>query len=218
MAKYIAPKATKRRSEAMRQLYEQALMGANNVASTEPDFYNFVERDAQADADFLKNRTEFDKAIDNLYSTIGVENPDVSKIDTAGIDNTAVNNGTGVGVEDVVEDATAGSKATKIPGTLKELGAKALGFAKAHPYKAGGAAILGGINTAGLFDNSEIAGQAIGGIAGGVVPALMGANPYTAAMISMGGGALGSLYDKLVAKKKAEEVVQQQMYNEQGQY
>jgi hypothetical protein len=157
MAKYTAPKATKHRSEAMRQLYEQAV--------------------AQA-----------------------------------AMGNTPV--------ENQVADTTAANaqNAFKIPGNLKELGTKALGFAKAHPYKAGGAAILGGINTAGLFDNSEIAGQAIGGVAGGVIPAMLGANPYTAAMISMGGGALGSLYDKLVAKKKQEEAMQQQMYNEQGVY
>lgn len=104
---------------------------------------------------------------------------------------------------------------------LKDLSTKLLGTVKTHPWKSAGAGILGGINTAGLFDNSQMGGQLIGGLGGAAIPLAINAlaktniSPYWTAMSSMGGGALGSLFDKLIAKKKEEEAMMQQY---QGQY
>ena len=92
---------------------------------------------------------------------------------------------------------------------LKELASKLWGFAKANPGKAIGAGTLGAGNLAGLLDNEYWGGQAIGGTLGGLGSALFKANPYTGAMVSMGGGLLGSLFDKLRAKKAEEQAMAQ---------
>lgn len=79
-----------------------------------------------------------------------------------------------------------------------------LGAAKAHPFKTAGLVGLGAGNIGGLMDNNKFGGQ-LGGLAlGGLGSYLAGASPYTAAMMTMGGGALGSLFDKLRAKKEQQ--------------
>ncbi len=87
-------------------------------------------------------------------------------------------------------------------GNPGDLGALALGAAKAHPFKTAGLVGLGAGNIGGLMDNNKFGGQ-LGGLAlGGLGSYLMGASPYTAAMMTMGGGELGALFDKLRAKKE----------------
>lgn len=89
-----------------------------------------------------------------------------------------------------------------------QLGSLALGAAKAHPFKTAGLVGLGASNIGGLTDNDKFGGQ-LGGLAlGGLGSYLMEANPYTAAMMTMGGGALGSLFDKLRAQKEQEQQAQ----------
>lgn len=83
---------------------------------------------------------------------------------------------------------------------------------KTHPYLSAGIGAMGAANIAGLVDDNKIGGQLVGGLAGGVIPAMMGANPMTAIALGLGGGTLGSLFDKLRAKKEAE---QQTMYQQQ---
>lgn len=83
---------------------------------------------------------------------------------------------------------------------------------KAHPLAAAGMGAMGAANIAGLVDDDKIGGQLVGGLAGGVIPAMMGANPMTAIALGLGGGTLGSLFDKLRAKKELE---QQSMYQQQ---
>lgn len=86
-----------------------------------------------------------------------------------------------------------------------QLGSLALGATKAHPFKAAGLLGLGAGNVGGLMDNNKFGGQ-LGGLAlGGLGSYLMGTNPYTAAMLTMGGGELGALFDKLRARKEMEE-------------
>ena len=86
-------------------------------------------------------------------------------------------------------------------------------------YNKPGAAITAGLagmaNFGGLTDNSEFLGQAIGGIGGGILGKSLGLAGPNAALI---GGALGSFYDKLQAKKKEEEKMQQMMYASKGRY
>lgn len=90
------------------------------------------------------------------------------------------------------------------PG-IGDLGSLALSAAKAHPFKTAGLVGLGASNIGGLMDNNKFGGQ-LGGLAlGGLGSYLSGASPYTAAMLTMGGGALGSLFDKLRAKKEQEQ-------------
>lgn len=88
---------------------------------------------------------------------------------------------------------------------------------KAHPFKAAGLGIGAGMNIAGLFDNDKIGGQLLGTGAGVALPALLtklGAlssiTPMGRIGWALGGGALGSLYDKLMAKKEEEQAMAQQ--------
>ena len=84
---------------------------------------------------------------------------------------------------------------------------------KANPWQSAGLGALGVANIAGLIDDDKIGGQLVGGLAGGVIPAVMGANPMTAIALGLGGGTLGSIFDKLRAKKELE---QQSMYQKQS--
>lgn len=75
-----------------------------------------------------------------------------------------------------------------------------------HPFKTMGLIGLGAGNIGGLTDNDKFGGQ-LGGLAlGGLgAHALAAGNPYVAAMMTMGGGALGSLFDKLRAQREQEQ-------------
>ena len=104
---------------------------------------------------------------------------------------------------------------------LSTTGRLLLNQIKDHPFKAAGAGILGAGNIAGLFDNQNLAGQIGGGVLGATaVPWALGkmgvgVSPYLKVMTTLGGGYLGSLFDKLMAKKAEEE---QMMQSYQGQY
>ena len=88
--------------------------------------------------------------------------------------------------------------------SIGQLGKLAIGAASEHPFKTAGLVGLGAGNVGGLMDNNKFGGQ-LGGLAlGGLGSYLMGANPYTAAMVTMGGGALGALFDKLRAKREQQ--------------
>lgn len=86
-----------------------------------------------------------------------------------------------------------------------QMGSLALGAAKAHPFKTAGLLASGLGNVGGLTDNDKFGAQ-LGGLAlGGLGSYMLGLDPYAAAMMTMGGGNLGSLFDKLRAKKEAEQ-------------
>lgn len=76
---------------------------------------------------------------------------------------------------------------------------------KAHPWASAGLGALGAANVAGIMDDDKIGGQLIGGIGGGLLAAAAKANPMTATAVGLGGGMLGSLFDKLRAKKELEQ-------------
>ena len=87
----------------------------------------------------------------------------------------------------------------------------------AHPFKAAGLGALGAVNVAGLFDNEQIGGQLIGTGAGIALPALLtklgaisSVSPMGRVAWTLGGGALGSLFDRLRAKKAEEQAMAQQ--------
>lgn len=91
-------------------------------------------------------------------------------------------------------------------GDLGDIGALALGAAKEHPFKTIGLAGLGAGNIGGLMDNKKFGGQLAGlGLGGLGALSLASGNPYMAAMLTMGGGELGALFDKLRARKELEE-------------
>lgn len=103
--------------------------------------------------------------------------------------------------------AAAGSGGPGGPGGPNlPLGSLAFNAAKAHPFKTAGLVGLGASNIGGLTDNNKFGGQ-LGGLAlGGLgAHALAQGNPYLQAIITMGGGALGSLFDKLRARKEMEQ-------------
>ena len=90
----------------------------------------------------------------------------------------------------------------------------------ANRLKTAGLGITGAMNLAGLFDNDQMGGQIIGSLGGLGAGAIAGAigipiGGYGKALMTTTGGALGSLFDKLIAKKKEEEAMMQQY---QGQY
>lgn len=93
--------------------------------------------------------------------------------------------------------------------SMSQLAKLAAQSARLHPFKTAGLVGLGAGNIGGLMDNNKFGGQ-LGGLAlGGLGSYLAGANPYTAAMLTMGGGELGALFDKLRAKR---EQPQQPLY------
>lgn len=89
-------------------------------------------------------------------------------------------------------------------------------LAKSNRAATAGMGVLTALNLAGLFDNKQVGGQLIGSAAGAAIPALlmkgglMKSNPVLGLAISQGGGALGSLFDKLRAKKAEEQAMAQQ--------
>jgi hypothetical protein len=92
-----------------------------------------------------------------------------------------------------------------------------------HKLKSAGLRLLGAGNVAGLFDNPNIIGQLVGlggGLAAGkLLPGALKMKPFTnsgVALATMGGGFLGSLFDKLMAAKAEEEAAMQAAYA--GQY
>ena len=91
-------------------------------------------------------------------------------------------------------------------GNFGDLGALALGAAKNHPFKTAGLVGLGAGSVGGLMDNNKFGGQLAGlGLGGLGALSLASGNPYMAAMLTMGGGELGALFDKLRARKELEE-------------
>lgn len=89
--------------------------------------------------------------------------------------------------------------------SIPQLGSLAVGAIREHPVKAMGLGALGLGNIGGLTDNDKFGGQ-LGGLAlGGLgAHALASGNPYLQAMLTMGGGELGALFDKLRAKREQE--------------
>jgi hypothetical protein len=88
---------------------------------------------------------------------------------------------------------------------------------KAHPVKSTAIGLLGAGNVAGLLDNSKIFGQLAGAGAGVGIPFAVNAiakKPIFGVpgkvMFGLGGGALGSLFDVLMAKKEEQEMLNQQ--------
>lgn len=97
--------------------------------------------------------------------------------------------------------------------SLPQLGKLGLGAASAHPFATGAGLLTGGMNVAGLMDNDKFGGQ-LGGLAlGGLASYFGGLNPGYAYLATTAGGALGSLFDKLRAKREAE-AQQAQMYQQ----
>lgn len=107
-----------------------------------------------------------------------------------------------------VEVAGSAKPVNALMNTVRTAG----GAVKTHPFAAGALGLAGAANIAGLVDNNKVGGQLIGGAAGAALPALFGASPMTTIALGATGGALGSLFDKLRAKKEAE---QQSMYQQQ---
>lgn len=94
--------------------------------------------------------------------------------------------------------------------TLGQLGKLGLGAASEHPFLAGAGALTAGMNIAGLTDNDKFGGQLGGAALGGLASWGLGLNPGYAYLATTAGGALGSLFDKLRAKREQEAALAQQ--------
>lgn len=110
--------------------------------------------------------------------------------------------------------AALGTQGNGVEGiNAGQLGSLALGAAKAHPFKTAGLVGSGLANIGGLTDNDKFGGQLAGLGLGGLGAHLLATqNPYAAAMMTLGGGTLGSLFDKLRARKEQEQAQAQAYY------
>lgn len=106
-------------------------------------------------------------------------------------------------------DQLTAMSATGYAPTGSDLGTVAKTYIGQHPFQTAGLAGLGLTNLGGLTDNDKFGGQLIGAGLGGLASTLA-ANPMLKAAITMGGGTLGSLFDKLRAQKEQEEAMQNQ--------
>lgn len=100
---------------------------------------------------------------------------------------------------------------TKLSPMLSNIG----GYIKANPLTSVGLGLTGAANIGGLFDNDKIGGQLIGGALGGaaghwLLPKIVGsAVPVQYQVLAgLGGGALGSLFDKLRQDKEDQYTAQ----------
>lgn len=98
--------------------------------------------------------------------------------------------------------------------TYGDLGRLALQAGAKHPFKSMALAGLTAGNIGGLTDGNGVGGQLLGAAGGGLLASQMATNPYMAAMMTLGGGQLGSLFDKLRQQKEQETQLAQQ----QAQY
>ena len=158
------------------------------------------------------------EALNNFINKI-MYNPDVFARKTAGMSP-----------EDLAAYTSRFNLAKENPLSFKKLdgGGSGIGTTlglgwdkiKAHPVKSAGIGLLGAGNVAGLFDNNKIAGQLVGAGAGTALPFILNKVAGTSfgvpgkVMFGLGGGALGSLFDTLMANKEKQQQYQQY----QGQY
>lgn len=108
-----------------------------------------------------------------------------------------------------IGDALSKLNAEGYSPTGSDLGTVAKTYIGQHPFQTAGLAGLGLANLGGLTDNDQFGGQLIGTGLGGLA-SIMTDNPMARAAITMGGGTLGSLFDKLRAQKEQEEAMQAQ--------
>lgn len=152
---------------------------------------------------------------DTLYSDIntdaytgeGLENRTIEKFGKDWADNTRAKAWN-------TKQANLGNTLTGISNkdyvpTGADLGTVAKTYIGQHPFQTAGLAGLGLANLGGLTDNDQFGGQLVGAGLGGLASTMTG-NPMLKAAITMGGGTLGSLFDKLRAQKEQEEAMQAQ--------
>lgn len=156
----------------------QKLMGNPQIMAMANQMYNSMP--GQGQGDFLKRAGFGQDVVENLASQAG---PDMNPVNLSS-----------------ALDATGNTL------SAGNLGSLALGAAKAHPFKTAGLVGSGLANIGGLTDNDKFGGQLAGLGLGGLGAHLLAAqNPYAAAMMTLGGGTLGSLFDKLRARKEMEQ-------------
>lgn len=144
--------------------------------------------------------------IEDLYSQVQMDNLTKSLNDKVMAKRLSLDeaNKFATAYSNAASNSQAFLDATSAPN-IKDYAGLAFRAAKQHPFKTMGATALGMGNIGGLLDNNKLGGQ-LGGLAlGGLAGANLGVNPYTAMMLTMGGGELGALFDKLRAKKEQEQ-------------
>lgn len=162
------------------------------------------------------------KMFSGLYNSEGAAeylkglNPDVAKAYSAASANPLSFKGQSVKLGDGVHEFSNAGVTGKLMGD----------WIKNNKLKSAGLGATGLMNIGGLFDDDQLVGQ-LAGLGGGfaagklLLPKVLGKGPLTGsgmALATMTGGALGSLFDKLMAKKKEEETMQQAQYAQNGVY
>lgn len=102
--------------------------------------------------------------------------------------------------------------ASKLQPAISNMGS----YIKSNPWKSIGLGAAGAMNVGGLFDNDKIGGQFWGTLGGaglgyGVLPKLLeNVSPQAKLLTTLGGGALGALFDKLRQNKEDQYNAQMQ--------
>lgn len=108
--------------------------------------------------------------------------------------------GNGLGIQDATLPEHVWDKANRgtSQGALKA-------WAGEHPMQIAGYGLGGAMNLAGLTDNDKYGGQILGaGLGAGLSSQGLGIAPWGAVPMAMAGGAIGSLFDRLRAKREQE--------------
>lgn len=189
---------------------------ANTKKTTET-----VKKLVDATGNPVSDKSLLAKMFSGLYGSEGATkyleglNPEVAKAYSAAGANPLSFKGQTVKLGDGVHEFSNAGVTGKLAGD----------WIKHNKLKAAGLGATGLMNVGGLFDNDQLIGQ-IAGLGGGFaagkfLPKVFDAKPFTGsgmAFATMAGGALGSLFDKLVANKKQMEAMQQAQYAQNGIY
>ena len=162
----------------------------------------------------LMQNPKMASVVSQMFNSMGKEGqtaflnrPKIAQAMKIGVDGST-------GVEGILQQENPGASIAQAlagddggDGDPGDLGALAFGAAKAHPFKTAGLIGMGAGNIGGLTDNDKFGGQLAGlGLGGLGAHLLAQGNPYLQAVMTMGGGNLGALFDKLRARKEQEEM------------
>lgn len=157
----------------------------------------------------MYNDTVKDRYLNSIIEKLGIQNDAVAKAKAMEVYGGAIDQAAKNPLSFTKDIALGNDVNTSGIGTTLKLGWDKV---KAHPFKTAGFGLLGGANVAGLLDNNKIAGQLIGAGAGTALPFAINAMSNTPVfgvpgkiMFGLGGGALGSLFDTLMANKEKQQ-------------
>ena len=169
------------------------------------DWYRFLSGpDVGTTAETNVRPSKLSESFNNLFHA----NKNKGVTGTKGASTVGANNGVRYSN---VTGASPAAPTAPITNKLGPMFNKLTTYAKAHPFMTGGLGLTGAASLAGLFDNDQIGGQLLGTAAGaglgyGILPKVLGTiSPQAKLLATLGGSAVGSLFDSLRAKQIEEQ-------------